>query len=97
MPRFIEKRFHVISGPPSLFARVRQKMSAVSRLTLGIERFAGRAELRAAPLDAVRDFRVDHCELMTADVRADTGKFVKSAWRKPIREHVLNAIRARRT
>lgn len=84
MPKFEEKRFHVTCGPSSLFTRVRQKMSAVRGLSLKTAHFDLRAEQRAPPVAELEGFNTGQWELMTADVRSDTGKFVKTAWRKQI-------------
>src|SRR5947199_6871388 len=80
MPRFLGARFHVSTGPPVLFERVRLKMRDVRVLKTHAGHVQDRAYERDAPLDRLRDFDPDRWRLMTAEVRTDKGKFVNSAW-----------------
>jgi hypothetical protein len=77
-------RFHVDAGPASLFERVRQVFAAPRRLKLHGAHFNGRAAERGAPRELIEDFDPAAWELMTADVRTDTGKFVRTAWRRTV-------------
>src|SRR5262245_1996798 len=77
--RFQKARFHVATGPQSLFDRVRFKMGGKRTLKVHAAHVIGRAAERTAPLDAIAAFRPDEWQLVTAEVRADTGKFVNSA------------------
>ncbi len=76
-------RFHIASGPASLFERVDQKMSGHRLLQLPSRQMQKRWTERGIPVGELRGFHRDDWELMTADVRADRGKFVSSAWRRP--------------
>ncbi|MFB6777061.1 hypothetical protein ACFCX0_06430 [Streptomyces sp. NPDC056352] len=78
-PRFATARFHVRSGPDALFTRVRHIMGVPASLRTGrhaLERLAG----RHAPTGRLVEFDPDTWELVSADVRTDTGKWVKSTW-----------------
>lgn len=82
--RFTKARFHVETGPGSLFDRVRLIMRGRRELRVHAGHFRERAYDRDAPLDLIKSFDPGEWELMTAEVRADTGKFVNSAWRRDI-------------
>ena len=73
-------RFHVSSGPNSLFERVRYKFRDPRVLKFNAQHFVDRAVERAAPTTAFGHFDAREWELMTVEVRADTGKFVSTAW-----------------
>lgn len=83
--RFEKARFHVISGPQSLFDRVRFKMKGKRTLRVHASHLATRAAERDAPLDEIANFDASEWELVTVEVRADTGKFVNSAWKREIK------------
>jgi hypothetical protein len=78
--RFEKARFHVATGPPSLFDRVRFKMRGRRTLKVHAPHVAVRAADREAPLAAIADFDPAEWKLVTAEVRTDTGRFVNSAW-----------------
>lgn len=80
MPRFPVARFHISTGPPVLFERVRFKMRDVRALKTHAGHVQARAYERDAPLDRLRDFDPERWRLVTAEVRTDKGKFVNSAW-----------------
>lgn len=82
--RFHKARFHAATGPQSLFDRVRFKMGGKRTLKVHAPHLAGRAAERAAPLDAIAAFDAAEWELATVEVRADTGRFVNSAWTREI-------------
>src|SRR4051794_28408841 len=82
--RFEKARFHVSTGPQSLFDRVRFIMRGKRTLRLHAGHLRERAIDRSAPLDAIAAFDADEWELVTAEVRTDTGKFVNSAWARAI-------------
>ncbi len=78
--KFEKARFHVSSGPASLFERVRFKMATRRELKLHATHFKLRAGERATPSMKLKDFDPGVWELVSAEVRTDTGKFVNSAW-----------------
>lgn len=80
MPRFPVARFHISTGPPVLFERVRFKMRDVRVLKTHAGHVQARAYERDAPLDRLRAFDPEQWRLVTAEVRTDKGKFVNSAW-----------------
>lgn len=80
MPRFPVARFHVQSGPPELFERVRFKMRVPRTLKTHSAHVQSRSEERSAPLELLKRFDPSEWRLMTADVRTDKGKFVSTAW-----------------
>src|SRR5262245_11533128 len=82
--RFQKARFHAATGPQSLFDRVRFKMSGKRTLRVHAPHLLGRGAERAAPLDVIAAFDPTEWELVTVEVRADTGKFVNSAWTREI-------------
>lgn len=82
--RFEKARFHVSSGPQSLFDRVRFKMKGKRTLRGHAAHLADRATERDAPLAEIAAFNHREWELVTVEVRADTGKFVNSAWKRKI-------------
>jgi hypothetical protein len=84
MPKFQTSRFHVDFGPKSLFQRVRTKMSGVRQLRVHAEHFRRRATERLAPIQQLRHFDSNESELVIAEVRDDTCKFVSSTWRRRI-------------
>lgn len=78
--RFEKARFHVDTGPTALFDRVRFKMAGRRSLRWHAAHLRERAAERCAPLEALTLFDAAQWELLTAEVRADTGKFVNSTW-----------------
>ena len=75
-------RFHVTSGPASLFERVRQLFAAPRTLKLHGSHLQERATASGAPLELLDPFDPDAWELMTVEARTDTGRFVSTAWRR---------------
>jgi hypothetical protein len=82
--RFPKARFHVATGPQSLFDRVRFKMRGRRTLRVHAPHLACRAAERDAPLVALAAFDSDEWELVRVEVREDTGRFVNSAWTREI-------------
>jgi hypothetical protein len=82
--RFEKARFHVCTGPQSLFDRVRFKMKGKRTLRVHASHLATRAAERGAPVAVIAAFDSFEWELVTVEVRADTGKFVNSAWKREI-------------
>lgn len=82
--RFEKARFHVNTGPQSLFDRVRFKMKGKRTLRSHASHLADRATKRDAPLAEITAFDSREWELATVEVRTDTGKFVNSAWKRKI-------------
>ncbi|CAL9637248.1 hypothetical protein SUDANB15_06221 [Streptomyces sp. enrichment culture] len=80
-PRFQTARFHVESGPDSLFTRVRHVLGEPVRLRAHGTHVTERLEQRGAPLETLTRFDPGSWELVSAEVRTDTGKWVKSTWR----------------
>jgi hypothetical protein len=80
-PRFETARFHVESGPDSLFTRVRHILSAPVRLKAHGTHVTERLRQRDAPVDELTRLDPESWELVSAEVRTDTGKWVTSTWR----------------
>ncbi|WP_404816537.1 hypothetical protein [Streptomyces thermolineatus] len=81
MPVHDTARFHVASGPESLFARVRQVMDEPRELKVHAPHLRRRAAERGAPLERLDRFDPGTWELVMAEVRRDTGRFVSTTWR----------------
>jgi hypothetical protein len=80
-PRWTTARLHVATGPAALFERIRQVMDAPVQLKTHAGHVRARQDDRDAPLDELRDFDPATWELVSAEVRTDTGKWVKATWR----------------
>ncbi|MEV7862124.1 hypothetical protein AB0O86_25680 [Streptomyces hirsutus] len=80
-PRFETARFHVETGPGSLFTRVRHILGEPVRLKAHGAHVTERLQQRGAPLEKLTRFDPEGWELVSAEVRTDTGKWVKSTWR----------------
>lgn len=85
--KFDTARFHVRFGPDSLFKRVRYKMKDVKKLQLNIPHYQQRVVERNIPEKVL--FEIEHFDptqwnVVSAEVRTDTGKFVSSSWTKKI-------------
>ncbi|MEU9137369.1 hypothetical protein AB0D33_15605 [Streptomyces sp. NPDC048404] len=80
-PRFETARFHVESGPDSLFVRVRHILREPVRLTARGGHVTERISQRDAPVEELLRLDPQSRELVSAEVRTDTGKWVKSTWR----------------
>lgn len=78
-------RFHVETGPASLFERVHQVFDGPRRLRLHAGHLADRAQRWSAPLAELELLDPQDWELVLVEVRADTGKFVNTTWRRPIK------------
>lgn len=78
--RFEKARFHIATGPSSLFERVRFKMQGRRTLQWHAGHLQARASERGAPLSELAAFDPEKWELLMAEVRTDTGKFVNSCW-----------------
>jgi hypothetical protein len=79
-PRFPTARFHVTTGPASLFGRVHFKMRGRYQLKTHPAHVQERAVERDAPMDRLTDFDSSVWRLMTAEVRTDKGRFVNTSW-----------------
>ncbi len=76
-------RFHIEFGPASLFERVQFKMKDVHGLQIGGPHYNARKSERNIPnevLDRINHFDTSEWKLITAEVRADRGKFYNSTW-----------------
>jgi hypothetical protein len=81
--KFERARFHVKTGPASLFERVMFIMSRVQAVRIDGPHFLKRVRERNIPcnvIEMVASFDVTCWELISAEVRIDKGKFVASAW-----------------
>ena len=83
MSGYKRARFHAASGPESLFRRVHQKMDGHRSLSLPSRQLQKKWTERGIPVGELKSFQSDDWELMTAEVRADRGKFIASGWRRP--------------
>lgn len=85
MPKKLETaRFHVETGPSSLFERIHQVFAEPRSVKLHGGHFQQRAIERDPPLWALENFPADEWHIVTAEVRIDTGKFVHTQWRRVI-------------
>lgn len=81
--RFQTARFHVDSGPSSLFERAHYKMDVARILKLHSKHFNERRVERSVSQDVmiqIKHFDPAKWSLKTIEVRADTGKFVNTTW-----------------
>lgn len=78
--QFETARFHDVTGPQSLFTRVRTVLNEPTELRIDPDHVEQRAEERSAPLDQLKQFNPKTWELKTAEVRTDKGLFVNAAW-----------------
>jgi hypothetical protein len=81
--RFQKDRFHIDSGPKSLFDRIHYKMDSVCSLNLSAKHFIERCKERELPpeiIQKMQNFNIHEWKLVVGEVRVDTGKFVNSTW-----------------
>lgn len=78
------RRFHADSGPPELFTRVREVFREPVELRTHGRHFQERVEGKDAPVWALQPFEPAKWDLMLAEARTDTGKFVTTTWRRRI-------------
>ena len=81
--RFQKARFHIDSGPKSLFDRIYYKMDSVCSLNLSAKHFIERCKERELPpeiIQKMQNFNIHEWKLVVGEVRVDTGKFVNSTW-----------------
>ncbi|WP_302080603.1 hypothetical protein [Salinibaculum rarum] len=78
--QFETARFHIRTGPDSLFQRVRSVLDEPTELRIDPDHVQKRAEERSAPLDKLKHFDPEEWELKTAEVRKDKCLFVNTAW-----------------
>src|SRR4051794_18035110 len=78
--RFPTARFHILTGPTSLFSRVQFKMNEKRKLHLNSDHFNERRYERDAPVERLDTFDPFTWTVVIAEVRSDTGKFVSTAW-----------------
>src|SRR5438105_542580 len=81
-PRNLTERFLTPSAPPSLVARVYEQMAGRRRLQVHAPHLQQRASERSAPLVALQNFDISEWELVSIEVRSDTGKFVSTGWER---------------
>lgn len=77
----MQNRFHIDSGPASLFARVRFKIQGARDLIVTHSHFKDREAERSFPSDLVRPFDPELWDLLTAEV-LNSGKFMRTTWSK---------------
>ena len=81
--KFQTSRFHVKYGPQSLFDRVKFKMKDVQALKENSDHYSKRVIERNIPeyiKNRLKNFNMNEWELVMAEVRNDTFKFVNSTW-----------------
>lgn len=81
--KFKKARFHVDYCPQSLIERIYFKMSSVTTVHFNAVHFKDRVNARSIPefvLHKVENFNIKEWNLVTCEVRTDTGKFVNSTW-----------------
>ncbi|MFZ4102312.1 MAG: hypothetical protein ACOYKR_10170 [Sphingobacterium thalpophilum] len=79
-PTFETARFHIQTGPGSLFERINFKFKDVSYLKVHATHFIERMIERDAPIKSLIKFEIDTWRLINAEIRTDSGKFVSTAW-----------------
>ncbi|GGK33316.1 hypothetical protein GCM10008955_29180 [Deinococcus malanensis] len=72
--------FHLETGPATLFDRVRYIMAGPRKLKFFSAQLRRRLAGEGVPTEELQHFDADLWELVAAEVRTDTGKFVKSTW-----------------
>lgn len=82
-PKFETRRFHVLSGPPSLFERVRFKVLSDRQILKPGGHAKSRQVEHSIPAWILESFSGGWMVIL-AEVRVDSGKFVKSTWRKVV-------------
>ena len=87
--RFEKARFHIKTGPRSLFERVKLIIGENPVLKLHAPHLKKRLLQREISSEDINVLQQGEWELMTAEVRVDKGKFVNCAWRKPYRDSFL--------
>ena len=81
--KFERARFHVDTGPESLFERVRFIMRGVHSVKVDGPHFTMRVRERRIPsevVEMVASFNASDWSVVSAEVRLDKGKFVASSW-----------------
>ena len=80
--RIQESRFHVDTGPTSLFERVLFKFSDVESLSLQVQNFKKNDTMNTPDeiYDALVCFDRSKLNLIMAETRNDSGKFISSTW-----------------
>lgn len=79
------RRFHVDSGPPELFERIRFIIGrrGPQKLDLSHDHAAKRAAERSFPTEIVTPFRPEEWELLTTEV-LPSGKFMRTTWARTV-------------
>lgn len=81
--KFERARFHVGTGPASLFERIRFIMRGVHSVKVDGSHFTMRVKERRIPSEVVEKvafFNASDWSVVSAEVRVDKGKFVASSW-----------------
>ena len=81
--KFERGRFHVQTGPSSLFDRVKFIMGDVHKVRVDGAHFQMRVKERNTPqaiIEMVESFNASEWAVVSAEVRIDKGKFVASSW-----------------
>ena len=79
-PTFETARFHIKTGPSSLFERINFKLKDVTFLKVHANHFVERMIERDAPIKSLINFDINTWRLVNAEIRTDSGKFVSTAW-----------------
>ena len=77
---FNTARFEIRTGPQALFDRVRFKMADRKKLTFRSAQVRQQLADRGVPVDRLEALDLNAGALVAADVRTDTGRFVRSIW-----------------
>ena len=81
--KFKKARFHVNYCPQSLIEQIYFKISSVTTVHFNAVHFKERVSTRDIPkfvLEKIKSFNIKEWNLVTCEVRTDTGKFVNSTW-----------------
>ena len=81
--KFTTSRFHVKYGPQSLFDRIQFKLKDVQTLKENSTHYLQRVTERNIPDEVksrLKNFNTNEWELVMAEVRNDTFKFVNTTW-----------------
>ena len=77
---FETARFHIKTGPKSLFERINFKFRDVTYLKVHATHFVERMIERDAPIKSIIKFDANTWRLVNAEIITDSGKFVSTAW-----------------
>ena len=93
--KFERARFHVNTGPTSLFERVKFIMRGNRPVKIDGPHFTMRVKERHIPsevVEMVASFNASDWSVVSAEVRVDKGKFVASSWGREYNGHYYVVI-----